>query len=333
MFEFANPWALALLVIPLLIAWWRYGWVRGRERTFRFSDLGTLSRVNSSYAGALSRIPFYLRLVVLALVIVALARPRSGSSVEETSSEGVDIILTVDLSTSMLAQDLKRGSSRLEVVKQVVDEFISRRRHDRIGLVAFAANAVTRCPPTLDYRILRSQLENLDTGQIEDGTAIGVALASSVNRLRDSEAKSRIIVLLTDGMNNRGAVDPLTAARVAAAEGVKVYTIGAGSMGTAPMPVRDAFGRVRMVDQKVEIDENVLKQIAETTGGNYYRATRAAELEQIYEKIDSLEKTRVEVREYRRYKELYAWFLLPALVLFMLELGLAATRLRTIPGE
>ena len=139
-----------------------------------------LSRVNNSYAGVLSRIPFYIRLAVLVLVIVALARPRSGSSIEETSSEGVDIILTVDLSTSMLAQDLKRGSSRLEVVKQVVDDFISRRRHDRIGLVAFAANAVTRCPPTLDYRILRSQLENLDTGQIEDGTAIGVALASSV---------------------------------------------------------------------------------------------------------------------------------------------------------
>jgi len=329
--EFADFNALYLLLILPPLVWAYLRWRSRRQRALRFPDLATAAQVNTAGARYWPHIPFVLRVTALLLIIFALARPRSGSTLEETSSEGIDIVLTVDLSTSMQAQDLKRGSNRLDVVKEVVDDFIDNRRHDRLGLVAFAAHAVTRCPPTLDYRILKSQLSNLEIGQIEDGTAIGVALASSVNRLRNSKAKSRVIVLLTDGMNNRGAIDPVTAARVAEAQKVKVYTIGAGTRGTVKMPVKDAFGRTRYVSQPVEIDEEILKKIAEITGGKYYRATRAKELQEIYREIDSLEKTRIQVRQYRRYKELFAFFLLPVIGLILLEQVLAETRCRTLP--
>ena len=329
--EFASSDFLYLLLIlvPLVLIYLR--WRVKRQRSLRYPDLATVSRVNTSGAGYLPHIPFALRVLALALIIIALARPRSGSTLEETSSEGIDIVLTVDVSTSMQAQDLKRGSSRLDVVKEVVDGFVDNRKHDRMGLVAFAAHAVTRCPPTLDYRILKKQLSDLEMGQIEDGTAIGVALASSVNRLRNSKAESRVIVLLTDGMNNRGAIDPVTAARVAEAQSVKVYTIGAGTRGTVRMPVKDAFGRTRYVNQPVEIDEKILKEIADITGGKYFRATRAGELQQIYREIDSMEKTRIEVRQYKRYRELFAFFLLPVIGLILLEQLLAETRCRTLP--
>jgi Ca-activated chloride channel homolog len=329
--EFASAGFLYLLLILLPLVWVYARWRVERRKSLRFPDLATASRVNTGSARYRPHIPFALRLLALALIILALARPRSGSTIEETSSEGIDIVLTVDISTSMLAQDLKKGSDRLVVVKEVVDGFVDRRRHDRIGLVAFAAHAVTRCPPTLDYRILKSQLSNVEIGQIEDGTAIGVALASSVNRLRNSKSKSRVIVLLTDGVNNRGEIDPITAARVAEAQDVKVYTIGAGSRGTAPMPVKDAFGRTRYVNQPVEIDEDMLKQIADITGGKYYRATRAKELEEIYKEIDSLEKTKMDVRQYKRYNELFAFLLLPIIGLVLLEQLLAETKCRTLP--
>ncbi|MBN2290436.1 MAG: VWA domain-containing protein [Candidatus Glassbacteria bacterium] len=329
--EFASADFLYLLFVLVPLVWVYLRWRAGRRRSLSFPDLATASRVNTGSARYRPHLPFALRVLALTLIIVALARPRSGSTLEETSSEGIDIVLTVDISTSMLAQDLKRGSDRLDVVKEVVSDFIGRRQHDRMGLVAFAAQAATRCPPTLDYRVLESQLDGLEIGQIEDGTAIGVALASSVNRLRKSKAKSRVIVLLTDGVNNRGAIDPVTAARVAEAESVKVYTIGAGTRGTAPIPVKDAFGRTRYVNQQVEIDEEVLKQIAGITGGKYFRATAARELEEIYREIDSLEKTRIEVRQYKRYRELFVLLLLPVLGLVLLEQALAETKCRTLP--
>jgi len=330
-FEFANKYFLLFLILLVPLAWAYRSWVWKRRRSIRFSDLGTVRRVNRRWSRYQAHVPFALRLLALAFLIAAMARPRSGVTYEDISSEGIDIVLTVDVSSSMLAEDLKRGSSRLEVAKKVVADFISRRRHDRIGLVAFAAKAITRCPPTLDYRILDSQLDQLQIGSIEDGTAIGVALASSVNRLRNSKAKSRVIVLLTDGMNNRGEIDPLTAARVAEAEGLKVYTVGVGTRGMAPVPVKDAFGRTRYQQVPVEIDEKVLQEIASMTGGKYYRATDARELENIYQQIDTLEKTKIEVREYRRFKELFALFLIPGLGVFVLELVLAGIRFRTIP--
>lgn len=329
--EFAsfNFFYLLFLLIPVVLAYVR--WRGKRQRSLRFPDLETALQVNTGPARYWPHLPFAFRVLALALIIIALARPRSGSTLEETSSEGIDIVLTVDLSTSMQAQDLKKGSSRLDVAKEVVEDFIDNRKHDRLGLVAFSAHAVTRCPPTLDYRIFKTQLRNLEIGQIEDGTAIGVALASSVNRLRNSKAESRVVVLLTDGVNNRGAIDPVTAARVAEAQSVKVYTIGAGTRGTVRMPVKDAFGRTRYVNQPVEIDEEILKKIAGITGGKYFRATGAGELQQIYREIDSLEKTRIEVRRYRRYRELFAFFLLPVIGLVLLEQVLAATRCRTLP--
>jgi Ca-activated chloride channel family protein len=329
--QFGNPWLLLLLAALVPLIWIYRTWNQRRRRTVRYSDLGTLGRVNSRWATVKSHTPFALRLIVLALFVIALARPRSGVTFEDVTSEGVDIVLSMDVSTSMLAEDLRPGSNRLDVAREVVSDFVSRRRHDRIGLVAFAAKAITRCPPTLDYRVLHSQVDQLQIGSIEDGTAIGVALASSVNRLRDSKATSRVIILLTDGVNNRGEIDPLTAAQVAKTKEVRVYTIGVGTRGTARMPVRDQFGRVRYVDQKVEIDEQALTRIAEITGGQYYRATDANELERIYRSIDSLEKTEIDVREYTRYKELFTLFLLPGLALFALELVLGATVLKTIP--
>ena len=329
--QFGNPWLLLLLIGLIPLVWVYRTWNQRRRRSVLYSDLGTLGKVNSRLAAIKSHTPFVLRVLALALFIVALARPRSGVSFEDVTSEGVDIVLSMDVSTSMLAEDLRAGSNRLDVAREVVDDFIGRRRHDRIGLVAFAAKAITRCPPTLDYRVLHSQVDQLQIGSIEDGTAIGVALASSVNRLRDSKATSRVIILLTDGVNNRGEIDPLTAAQVAKAKQVRVYTIGVGTRGTARMPVRDQFGRVRYVDQKVEIDEQTLTNIAEITGGQYYRATDAAELERIYRSIDSLEKTEIDVREYTRYKEMFILFLLPGLALFALELVLGATVLKTIP--
>ncbi len=330
-FEFAdrNVLFLALLLVPLAWAW--IVWRSRRRRTLGFSDLPGILSVTGRWTRWRPHVPFALRLLALALIVLALARPRSGSSVEEVSSEGIDIILTVDVSTSMLAEDLRRGENRLEVARDVVTDFIGKRQHDRIGLVAFAAKALTRCPPTLDYRVLQNQVDNLKIGSIEDGTAIGVALASSVNRLRTSRAKSRIIVLLTDGMNNRGEIDPLTAARVAQAEKVKVYTIGAGTRGVAPVPMIDQFGNTRYVSQQVEIDEKTLGEIASLTGGRYYRATNAAELEQIYNEIDALEKTKIEVKQYQRYDELFILALLPALVLLILEVLLARTRFGTLP--
>jgi Ca-activated chloride channel family protein len=329
--QFGNPWLLLSLLVLVPLVWIYSTWNLRRRRAVRYSDLGTLSMVTSRWAAVKSHVPFVLRSLALVLLVLALARPRSGITYQNVSSEGVDIVLTMDVSTSMLAEDLRPNSNRLDVSREVVADFIGRRRHDRIGLVAFAAKAITRCPPTLDYRVLDTQVDHLEIGSIEDGTAIGVALASSVNRLRESKATSRVIVLLTDGVNNRGEIDPLTAAQVAKAKGVRVYTIGVGTRGTARMPMRDQFGRVRYVDQQVEIDEATLTKIADITGGQYYRATDARELERIYREIDSLEKTEVDVREYTRYKELFALFLLPGLALFALEMVLGATVLKTIP--
>jgi len=328
MFRFAHPYLLLLLVLLPLAAWYvlRY---RG-ERSVAYSSLELLLGAGLEAPAWKRHAALTLRLMVLALVIVALARPQTGRSKHTTYSEGIDIMLVLDTSGSMQAQDFE-PKNRLNVAKEVVKDFISKRPEDRIGLIVFSADAMTQCPLTLDHALLSKLVDGVDFGMLDDGTAIGVALATACNRLRASHAKSKVIVLLTDGQNNAGMVDPTTAARVAATLGLKVYTVGVGTHGRAPIPVDDpVFGR-RLISVEVDIDEGTLQKIADLTGGKYFRATDREELMAIYNQIDQLEKSRVESETFVEYTERFAWFILPALGLFMLELGLAETVLRETP--
>jgi Ca-activated chloride channel family protein len=328
MFRFAHPYALFLLVLLVPVAYLSVR--RRRERSVGYSSLELL------LGAGLEASPWkrfgkpVLRMVVLVLVIVAIARPQTGQSEYTTHTEGVDILLVLDTSGSMQAQDFK-PHNRLYVAKEVVKEFVSKREHDRIGLVVFAAQAVTQCPLTLDHPVLTALIDDVDIGMLEDGTAIGVALATAVNRLKNSTAKSRIVVLLTDGQNNTGIIDPATAAKVAAAMGIKVYTIGVGTKGRAPMPVNDPIFGKRLVSVEVDLDEVTLMNIAELTDGQYFRATDPEELVQIYDRIDELERSRVESETYVEYTDHFRWFAVPALGLFLLELALGQTLLREIP--
>jgi len=244
-------------------------------------------------------------------------------------TEGIDIIIALDISSSMLAEDF-HPKNRIVAAKEVGKEFISGRKSDRIGLVVFAGESYTQCPLTLDYDMVKEFMDRVDVGAIEDGTAIGMAIATGLNRLRESKVKSKIIILLTDGQNNRGEIDPLTAAQAATPLSVKIYTIGVGSEGMAPYPVQTPFG-VRYQNMEVKIDEELLKQVASITGGKYFRATDADKLREIYRIIDQMEKTEIEVKEYRSYTELFLPYALAALGLLTLELLLISTRLRKIP--
>ena len=327
LFRFAYPLAfLGLLLVPLL-AWAAR---RRRNRTVGYSSLDLLLRAGLEASAWKRHGRLALRLLALSLLVAGAARPQTGRSVYKTHAEGVDIMLVLDASGSMQAQDFK-PKNRLHVAKEVVKEFVAKRQHDRIGLVAFAAQAMTQCPLTLDYAMLEKLIDEVDIGMLEDGTAIGVALATAANRLKSSEAQSRVVILLTDGQNNAGAVDPPTAARVAASLDIKVYTIGVGTRGQAPMPVDDpVFGR-RLVNVQVDLDEQTLQSIAGITGGRYFRATDREELLGIYETIDAMEKTRIESETYVSYTERFTWFVLPALGLLVLELALGQTVLRELP--
>ncbi len=274
---------------------------------------------------------FLLRLIVIVLLIVAFARPQSGTKEEKIITEGIDIIMAMDISGSMLAEDLARHKNRLDVTKEVASKFISERTNDRIGMVVFSAKSFTQCPLTLDYGILLKFLKEIHIGMIEDGTAIGLAIANCVNRLRTSKAKSKVVILLTDGRNNRGELDPVTAAQIAKIMKIRIYTIGAGKRGEALYPIDDPFLGKRYVPMKVDIDEDELTKIANITGGKYYRATDKTSLEKIYNEIGELEKTKIEVKEFTRYTELFVKFLLIALVVLLLEIILANTRFRKIP--
>jgi len=248
---------------------------------------------------------------------------------EEVITQGVDIVLALDVSSSMLAEDIK--PNRIDAAKQVAAEFVKGRKNDRIGMVIFAAQGYTQCPLTIDYGILLGFLDQIKVGMIEDGTAVGMGLAAAVNRLRTSEAKSKVIILLTDGRNNRGEIDPITAAQAAQAFDVRIYAIGAGTHGTALYPVKDPFFGKRYVPMKVDIDEETLRKIADMTKAKYFRATNRNRLEAIYEEIDEMEKTEIRVREYTRYSELFYYFVGVAVLLFLGEIGLAHTRFRKIP--
>jgi Ca-activated chloride channel family protein len=268
------------------------------------------------------------------LLVIALARPQYGNEQTKVTTEGIDIVLTVDVSGSMLAEDFEIGGrryNRLYIVKQVVKDFIRKRSNDRIGLVVFAGRAYTQCPMTLDYGMLLQLLEKVEIGMVEDGTAIGSAIGSSVDRLRGTKAKSKVIVLLTDGRNNAGEIDPFTAAEIAKAFGIKIYTIGAGTKGLAPFPAVDLFGNKITKQVKVDIDDEALREIARITDGKYYRATDTESLREIYSEIDKLEKTETEVTQYTEYHEVFHYFLLPAFGLLLFELGLKKTKFRKIP--
>ena len=328
-FRFANTYLLLLLVLIPFIGWWYFQKQKGRGATLRFSHLSVIKDVHKVSAVRARHILFVLRLLVLGLLILGFARPQSGIKGEEVLTQGIDIVLAMDVSSSMLAEDIK--PNRVEATKQVAAQFIQGRKNDRIGMVVFSGQSFTQCPLTIDYGILLNFLEQIKVGMIEDGTAMGMGLATGVNRLRSSEAKSKVIVLLTDGRNNRGEIDPLTAAQAAQAFDIKVYTIGAGTRGSALYPVDDPFFGKRYVPMQVDVDEETLQKIADLTGGEYFRATDRQSLEKIYNEIDNMEKTEIKVKEYTRYSELFIYFLVSALFLFIGEIVLANTKFRKIP--
>ena len=331
MYRFADPLYLLLLLILPLMVWWYIRGLKGRSAKIRYSDVGLLKDLQPTLRQRLRHGLFLLRLLAVTLLILALARPQSSSKEEEVSTEGVDIILAMDVSSSMLAEDFK-PNNRLTAAKIVAKEFIKGRKNDRLGMVIFAGESFTQCPLTLDYGVLLELLDQVKVADKDwDGTAIGMGLVNAINRLRDSKAKSKIIILLTDGVNNRGQVDPITAARIAQAYGIKIYTIGAGTRGTAMYPVDDPVLGRRYVPMQVEIDENVLKEIARITGGTYFRATDSNKLREIYKQIGEMEKTKIEVKEYTRYEEYFLYFLGIGLLLLLLELVLANTYFKKIP--
>jgi Ca-activated chloride channel family protein len=325
---FANPGFLYLLLLLIpLVAWY----ILKHNRIKPFIQVSTtehLSHFGDTWKVKMRHSTFVLRALALAFLIFVLARPQSVNSSRSETSEGIDIMLALDLSSSMLARDFH--PDRLEAAKDVAIEFISGRPSDRIGLTVFSAESFTQCPLTIDHAVLINLLKDLKSGMIEDGTAIGLGLATAVSRLKDSGGKSKVIILLTDGVNNRGSIAPVTAAEIAKTFGIRVYTVGVGTMGTAPYPVETPFG-LQFQNMEVEIDEAVLTDIAKMTDGKYFRATNNEKLRDIYKEIDTLEKSKIEVNETSKRKEEYFWFALIAGLLLALELILRFTVVRTIP--
>lgn len=327
--EFAYPAFLyALVLVPLMLAW--YLW-RGRKSSapMKLSGFENLDERIGSSKVWLRHLLALFRMVVISLIIIVLARPQSSNQWEQVTTEGIDIVLCMDVSGSMRAMDFK--PNRLEASKNVGIEFVNARQDDRFGLVVFAGESFTQCPLTTDRAVVVNFLKEISFGVIEDGTAIGMGLATAVNRIKESKADSKVIILLTDGVNNRGDVGPVTAAEIASGLGIRVYTIGVGSKGTAPIPVQDMFGRTITRDMPVEIDEEVLGKIAETTGGTYFRATDNNKLREIYQEIDQMEKTRLDIKHFSKNKEEYFPFLLAAMIILLVEVLLRYTIFRTIP--
>ena len=318
----------ALLLIAMM--WFYRTRRRFRSAAVKYSDVRIVSRAASTHRRRLRMILPILRLLAVALFIVAFARPRSGTEIEEITSEGVDIMMCLDVSSSMQAEDFK-PYNRLYVAKEEIKKFIAKRVHDRIGLVVFARYSFTQCPLTVDYGVLTQFVDQVEFGVIEDGTAIGMAIANAVNRLRESEAESKVIVLLTDGDNNAGEIDPVTAAQLATAFNIKIYTIGVGKSGNAMMPINDPIFGKRYVYQPTRIDEATLKEIANTTGGKFFRARSEEELDEIYSRIDQMEKTEIEVSASIQYSEMFQYFTFAGLILLVLELILANSVFRKLP--
>ena len=323
----SHPGFLVLLLLLPVLIWYLRQQTSGR---IRFSDLSISRQIAPGFWVRSLPVLSFARFLVVVLMIFSLARPQSSQSREQITSEGIDILLILDISGSMRAEDFK-PDNRLHAAKAVIRDFLGDRKNDRIGLVVFAGESFTQCPLTLDYRVLGDLLLNVEIGMLEDGTAVGDALANATNRLRHSTAKSKIAILLTDGENNAGNIDPLTAAQAAKALDIKVYTIGMGKEGGALIPYHDPIFGKQYSRIRTYVDEETLKQIAKITDGRYFRATDNQKLAEIYKEINQLETTKIEVTEYIRYKEFAAYLLIPAMLLLTLEIVLSNTRLRKIP--
>ncbi len=314
--HFHSPvFLLFLILIPPFLFWE----IRRRKSTLKFSSISILKNASRSNPSAVQYAFLMLKYAAFALFILALARPQQIDSEREYETKGIDIVIAMDISGSMLAEDF-HPHNRLHVAKEQAKNFIRMRENDRIGLVVFARQSYTQCPMTLDYKILEQLIDDIQIGLIQDGTAIGLGIANSVNRLRDSDAKSKVIILLSDGENNSGNIDPITATELAKSFGIKIYTIAIGRSGLVPYPVDDPIFGKRYVQAQVNVDEKTLKRIADLTGGLYFSATNADALKQIYEKIDKLEKTDIKVSEYTSRTERYPVFLVPGLFLFLIQL-------------
>ncbi|MFC1576688.1 VWA domain-containing protein [Candidatus Omnitrophota bacterium] len=329
---FEDPRVLILAPIILLLIFFAGKW--HKKPAIRFSSGELLAGSKPSLRLRLAKYSGLLRLFAVLFFLLAIARPREPLEEVKTYTEGIDIVLAVDVSTSMRAEDFtigKKRINRLDAVKDVIKDFIERRPNDKIGMIVFAGRSYTVCPLTLDHGWLLRNLDRVEIGMIEDGTAIGSGISSALNRLKDTKAKDKVIILLTDGRNNSGKISPVVAAEAARTLDVKIYTVGAGSRGFAPYPVKDKFGRIVYTRVKIDIDEDVLKKIAKKTSGRYYRATDTDRLREIYKEIDKLETYPIEEKGYLEYKELFPLFLIPGLILLFLEIILSNTIFRRIP--
>lgn len=326
---FAHPWCFwLLLLIPLMIYWYvKQG--RRQQGALQVSSIQGLKGLPVSWKARLRPILLALRILAYAALVTALARPQTSNTSENIDSEGIDIVLSIDISGSMLAEDLQ--PNRLEAAKKVAADFVEKRISDRIGLVIFSGESFTQCPITTDHAVLTNQIMQIKSGMLQDGTAIGMGLATSVDRLRSSKAKSKVIILLTDGVNNTGLVDPLTALEIAKAFKIRVYTIGVGTYGKAPFPMTMPDGSIQMQMQDVQIDEPLMKKISSETGGKYFRATNTTGLAKVYTEIDNLEKTKVEITSYKHYAEHFFPLAMLALACLLLEVVLRYTAFRSLP--
>ena len=325
---FAQPYFFWLLgLIPLMILFYFF-YLRKKTSQITYSGLAAFTGIQQSLRQQFQLLPLILKMLAFALAVVALARPQSTSSGQNVTTEGIDIIMALDISSSMLAEDLK--PNRIEAAKKVAEDFIESRPNDRIGLVVFGGESFTQCPLTTDHSVLKNLFIGIQSGMLADGTAIGEGLATAVNRIRKSTAKSKVIILLTDGVNNIGAIAPETAGEIAKTFGIRVYTIGVGTRGMAPYPFKTPFG-IQYQNMEVQIDEKVLQQIANETDGKYFRATNTAKLKEIYESIDKLEKTKIDVTEFRKHtEEFYPWAIV-ALLLLIADIVLRYTIFKSIP--
>lgn len=325
---FLHPYFFwLLLIVPLYIAW--YVWKqKSLQASLQISSIKGFAKAPVSKKVYLRHLLFALRVLTIILLIVVLARPQSSNRFHNETTEGIDIMMALDISGSMRAEDFK--PNRLEAAKDVASQFIKGRDNDKIGMVIYAAESFTQCPLTTDHNVLQNLLRDINFGMLEDGTAIGMGLATAVQRIKDSEAKSKVVILLTDGENNSGAIAPRTAAEIAKTFGVRVYTIGVGTIGTAPVPIETVYGK-KYQQVEVKIDEQLLQDIADMTDGKYFRATDKNKLAQIYEEIDQLEKTKIEVREYTKRSEEYLPFALLAGLFLLLEVFLRNTVFRNLP--
>lgn len=326
--EFASPnFLFGLIIIPLLIIWYIFS-CNKQQAFLRFSDTSFFDKLPRSWKSYLRHIVFALNIAALSLFIIALARPQSSSKNTKVNVEGIDIVLAMDISSSMLAADLK--PDRLEAAKAVASDFVNGRPGDRMGLVVFSGETFTQVPLTTDHGMMLNMLKDMKCGMLEDGTAIGDGLASAVSRLKDSEAISKVVILLTDGDNNAGSIDPVMAAEMAKLFGIRVYTIGAGTRGTAPYPVQTPFGGIQYQQVPVTINDELLQQIANDTGGKYFRAESKEKLQQIYDEIDKMERSKIEVNEFKRLHEEFYPFVIWGIALLVLSFLLKNTIFKSI---